>query len=279
MTSPQDQARESNPAVFAVAGGLFLIAISALTLFSVRMTDIDGDALLDERFVDHQLPDGMAVVDAMQLARGEQVVVLSDPDSWTDGRADEALVWDPITKKQEANRGKGFEGHGGGRGPSRGRGGPGRGRGHGSGRGGDSGKSDFGGEYKPVDWNAVELGPVGQAPWELAFVWYPRELAEKVLTTQFGRRGFGDLRFVGQDGGKVTVALGSVVWAGYDTHYVIERQFAMIDETKAFRDTLRVNLSLGTLGCVLYARWSQGIPGSIESVSTLLEGFTPGASG
>ncbi|MFT5052968.1 MAG: hypothetical protein ACI8QZ_004406 [Chlamydiales bacterium] len=272
MTTQPDSRRETPAAVFAVALGLFLIAVSAVAMFLVRLPEVDGAALLDERFAAHDLPVGMEVVDAIQLVRGEEVVVLSDPAIWSEGRASERLVWDPITKKQEAERGKSFGGGSerGGRGSSRRGGG-----GHGGGHGGPGTGADF----KMMDWSSVEAGEAGQDPWEVAFVWYPRKLAEKVLNTQFGSRGFDDLRFIGTGGGKATVALGSVAWAGYDTHYVIERQFAMVDDEKAFRDTLRVNLSLGTRGCVLYARWAAGVPGSIDTVSTLLEGFTPVAPG
>jgi len=271
MTSREDSPRDNNLAVLAVAAGLLLIATAWLTLFGARMSDLDGEALLAERFSRFEVPAGMAVVDALRLSQGEEVVVLSNPETWEERRLVEQGVWKEIDAKQsKAARSHGFDGG------SRERGGGGR-----SGRRGprgSGGHGSFGGAgagFEQTDWQNIEEGAAGEPPWEVAFVWYPERGGEDVLARQFGRGRFGDLRELGPEGGKVTIASGPVAWRGYETHYAIERQFAKADEKKIFRDNLRINLTLGRPVCVFYARWPQGAPGSIESVSALLEAFVP----
>ena len=49
-----------------------------------------------------------------------------------------------------------------------------------------------------------------------------------------------------------------------------ERTFERVKDVPAFRDTMRVNLSLAGRCCVLYARWPYGLPGSKERVEEAL---------
>ena len=60
MTS-RGETRESTPAVLAIAFGLLVIFISLLSLFGVRMAEVDGEALLDSRFSAHLLPEVLEV--------------------------------------------------------------------------------------------------------------------------------------------------------------------------------------------------------------------------
>lgn len=260
-TALEPQKRESVPAVLAVAFGLGVIALSVLGLVFVSpIQELVGEELLEERFAAHALPDSFAVVDAIKLIQGEEVVFLSDPEIWRALREEEAKTWGRVRVEDNRSFGDDF-----------GSGGPGRGRR--SGRG-SSFRREEGGPPKE-DWSKVEASEPGQPPWELAFAWYPREKAEGVLRSQFGGRNFGDLGMLGEDGGKITVSSGPVEWQGYETYYAVERQFAKLDDEKRFRDILRINLTLGTRCCVLYAKWPTGAPASLEPVAELLSEFEP----
>jgi len=254
--APTDS-RERPSAVIAMGLGFMVILIAVASLLSSGTGDLDpgtGLQTLEDRFDQiGELPFGFEVTSARQISRGALLVILSDPA----GPVPEPGL-PPMTDSERPAPPK----------PSK-----------------DKGKGGHGMDF--VDWTGLPEGQAGTPPVELAFAWYPREKAEKVLAAQFARVHFRDLRRLSREGDAVTVDSGQVDWGVYDADYVRTRHFKLEDdwstedgqpggeERRVFHDQMRVNLSLGSECCVLYLRWPRGLPGSKQRLEEALAAFRP----
>lgn len=129
-------------------------------------------------------------------------------------------------------------------------------------------------EYVEFDWTAVEALSLGGLPARLYLVKFPRSRAERVLVSQFRGLEWLDLSEIPAKGGSTVVGGGKLPWAGYEADWVRERRFL---EGGSFRDTLRVNLSLGQECWVAYSIWPERAAGSEEVVADCLAALAPRA--
>jgi hypothetical protein len=257
------QESESISGVLGLALGLALIGCAFWSFSSSSHAEIlDGDELLSERFEFEALPFGFEALEAFRLTGGEEIVLLRDPD------AEPLDIAVPIEALFEGGGGDGGGDEWSDRG---GRGGRGRGRG---GRGGGHGGGGDG-EKKDNVWSKLEEGEAGHSPSEMVIAWYEYDDAEAVLKRQFSGARYGDISDVSDKGGRLVVDSGEVNWGAYSTFFLRERVFRKVDDVPGFYDTMRVNLTLGTRCCVLYAIWAPGRLGSKESISEALRHLRP----
>ena len=127
-------------------------------------------------------------------------------------------------------------------------------------------------EFVEFDWAAVEVLSEGELPSRLYLVRFPRQRAERVLASQFRGLEWRDLSEISARGGSTVVGGGKLPWAGYSADWVRERSFL---EGGSFRDTLRVNLSLGQECWIAYSIWPERVAGSEEAVAECLAALEP----
>jgi len=258
--------RERPLAVLAVLFGLALVAGAFVSVVPLGGGGLDGGALLRERFELRELPFGYEVVEARRIPLGEEYVVLADPGRWTERSAE-------LSARERIE--------GGGQGPGAWGGGPGQGdvrRGPPAHGGGGHGAPARPGPPGPlVEWGEVPEGEPGTRPAEIVVAWYPEAKADERLARLFGRLHFGDVKDIGEGGGRIAVDTGELAWGAFETRFVRERCFEKVGGTPSFRDAIRVNLTLGRRPCVLFATWPAGMPGSIEPVQEALRALRPEA--
>ena len=231
------QRAESAGGVLGVGIGLAVLLAAAVALLIPPTRPLDGGAELAARFsVAGQTPLGFAVTDARRLALGEVMVVLSEPGG---PPPDPPLA--PLADGERS--------------PPPVRQGP-RGK-------------------LFSDWSKVPEGKAGTPPVEAAFVWYSRKRGEGVLERQFAEVRFRDLKHVEGEETEAPVDSGHLDWGPYEAPYVRVRNFRREHGRAVFHDTLRVNLSIGKVPCVLYLRWPRGLPGSVEWAEKVLAVYRP----
>lgn len=125
-----------------------------------------------------------------------------------------------------------------------------------------------------VDWSALKEGERSLDPDELVFVIYPSQDSGAMLETYFQDLSQDGVEELGLEGGTLIVESGEFDWLGFETHYVRQREFRVRGNVPGFRDSLRVNLSVGQ-SCVLIALWPVGAPSSVESLEELLAQVEP----
>jgi hypothetical protein len=123
-----------------------------------------------------------------------------------------------------------------------------------------------------IDWSKVEPLSEGSAPSRLFLVHYPTSRAKAVIDAHFRRLEWKDLRSIEPKGGSTAVDGGKLEWNGFGADYVQVRSFI---SGGAFRDVLRVNLSLEDECWVAYAVWPELHAGSKEPVQELLASLQP----
>jgi hypothetical protein len=137
-----------------------------------------------------------------------------------------------------------------------------------------AGKQDSQEEFAEYDWQSVESLSEETLPARLFLVRFPRSRAERVLASQFRGLEWRDLSEIPSKGGATVVGGGKLPWAGYEADWVRERRFI---EGGSFRDTLRVNLSLGQECWIAYAIWPERAAGAEQVVGRCLVALTPRA--
>lgn len=235
--------------VLGVGVGLLLALLCALYILAPRpLSAPAADVLAGELQLDEaRLGELRLDPQARLLPSGEEVLVLSDGIE---------LAVDPA----ELTRADSPGGHGS----------MGRGRGV---------------DVEPYDWGALESEQTGAPPARLYLVHFPAKRGEEVLRAQFRGLEWRDLSEIGKQGGVAVVGGGKLDWCGYEADWVRERRFIPADEqSKAaegeprsarFRDTLRVNLTLGRHVWIAYAIWQESSEGSVEVVEGILGAFSP----
>ncbi len=128
------------------------------------------------------------------------------------------------------------------------------------------------GDEEAYDWSGVEILSQETSPSRVFLVQYPRERADSVIRSQFQGIDWRDLTEIDADGGRAAVEGGKLRWSGYSADFVRERTFI---EGGTFRDTVRVNLSLGQECWIAYAIWPVSHEGSSAKVGELLSAFEP----
>jgi hypothetical protein len=96
------------------------------------------------------------------------------------------------------------------------------------------------------------------------------------LNSQFRGLEWKDLLEIDVQGGSSVVGGGKLEWFGFDADWVRQRRFIV---GGSFRDTMRVNLSLGHQCWVAYAIWRQGAQASEEVMGELLAALAPVGEG
>lgn len=129
-------------------------------------------------------------------------------------------------------------------------------------------------EDESFDWSAVEEGERGTPPVEAWLVWYVPKAGTAAVERLFEDVAWKDLGDFGSEGGRLMTEQDTLVWAGYDAGYVVERE---LEPGGTFRDWARVNLSLPGRACILFARWARGCPASKEPLDELLAALRPRA--
>ena len=129
-------------------------------------------------------------------------------------------------------------------------------------------------EFVEYDWRSVGALSEGALPARLYLVRFPRSRAERILASQFRSLEWRDLSEIPSGGGSTVVGGGKLPWAGYEADWVRERRFL---EGGSFRDTLRVNLSLGQECWIAYAIWPERAAGAEQVVGECLAAFAPRA--
>jgi len=127
-------------------------------------------------------------------------------------------------------------------------------------------------EGEPYDWTTLEEGETGTAPIQVFVIWYPARGATAAIERMFDNARWRDLRDFQAGGGRLMTDKDTLVWAGYDADFVIERQ---LERGGTFRDWMRVNLSLPDRVCILLARWARGKPAAKERLTELLDALPP----
>ena len=123
-----------------------------------------------------------------------------------------------------------------------------------------------------TDWASLSPVSTGTPPERLFLVKYPTGRASSVINEQFRSIEWKDLRDIEADGGRTAVDGGKLEWAEYAADFVQERTFV---RGGTFRDSLRVNLSLGRECWIAYAVWPELDAGSKEVVRELLTALRP----
>ena len=129
-----------------------------------------------------------------------------------------------------------------------------------------SGPSDF------TDWASLRPVNTGGPPAFLFLVQYPSGRASSVINEQFRGIEWKELRDIEAEGGRTAVDGGKLEWGEYAADFVQERNFV---RGGTFRDSLRVNLSLGRECWIAYAVWPELDAGSKEVVRELLAALRP----
>ncbi|MFT4537730.1 MAG: hypothetical protein ACI841_000822 [Planctomycetota bacterium] len=245
----QDAQPKGVASPFSVVGigfGLLLIVSTLLSQLPQPVASIDAAELLGQRFSAHEQPFGFPVMRAERYRAGEEFL--------TFGVAADVEAEDERLAAKKIVCGGDMEGRGGW---------------------GGGGHGAHSGMQSTRDWTALFLDREGGEPLEVGLVWYPLKLAKKVLPKQFGSVQYTDIGELGDKGGVALIESGSLDWWGYQVHYRLERHFELHDGEPAFRDKLRANLSLGTLGNVIHLRWPVGVLGDKEALATALKAFEP----
>jgi hypothetical protein len=237
---------ESLAGVFGVGLGLAIIAALLGAVLFYGPTRTSAAELLASRFEVGELPEGITLDEgSLTLPSGERVV------TFTTG---EPLAIGPAEIKA-------------GLAPSGRKGGPGRGH-PGMGNGGGPKNP----EAEPFDWTGIEAEATDTLPARLYLVSYPVDRAPGILGAQFRGLDWKDISEIGEKGGTAVVGGGVIEWAGYSADFVRQRRFL---EGGSYRDTIRVNLSLGRVCQVAYAIWPERHDGSEEAVGRVLSALRP----
>lgn len=240
---------ESTGAVIGIGAALGVIALAVLAVVSVRPRPLDGPAWLAERLARTGAPDStLEHAETLRLLDGQTWVLLRDPAAPAEPAAD------PVPKSMGPG---GFGGHGGG-----------------AGGGGWAGGGAGDGGGPKVDWSTLEVAAAGGPPVEVAFSGTSKAATKKLLTQLFAQVRFRDIGEIG-GGGDLPVAIGELDWHGYEASYVHTRHFEKVAGEPAFHDTVRVNLTTGERGLVLFARWPRGVAGSPAWVEEFLRSYAP----
>lgn len=234
---------ETVAGVFGVGLGLCLIVLFVLTIVGYGPRAETAASVLDGSFVVEALPEGLTVEPlALLLPGGEQVVTIGNGQPL------------PVTPKELLEPSP-FE-----------RMGP----------GGLPGAPPEGGPGAPpfekFDWSSVEPEATDTLPARVYLVHYPERGAPALLTMQFRGLRWRDLSEIPAKGGSAVIDGGKLEWNGYAADFVRERRFL---EGGSFRDTMRVNLSLGRSCWVAYAIWGEREEGSEEKVREVLAVVRP----
>lgn len=268
--------RESVLGVLGLACGFALIAAAAgmLSMLSREDRPLDGAALLRERFERAgPFPFELALAGAEYDTRRREVVRLESPAAEPIPSAAEARLAEapPVDAAAPAE------------------------------------------PPPPIEWDELPVLREDGPPTRAAFVWYPRANAQEVLDAQFtqlrfeagemggmgggpgGRPGGGRGGRSGGGGGGHGAGMpggppgeptapdpklqdaGNLSWSGYAAPFVRLREFALEGGRPSFRETVRVNLTVGEWCCVLYLRWPEGEAGSRERVREFLAALEPKA--
>lgn len=240
---------ESLAGVFGVGFGLLIIAGLVLVIVGYGPRGIAASSVLAGSLEVVELPEGMTLeANALILPTGEKVVTVSSGSPFWINPAE--LI------DRSARMG----------------GGMGRGMGPGGGMGFGPGSPGF----EEYDWAGVEVESEDSMPARVYLVTYPRRSASKVLVRQFSGLAWRDLSQISAKGGTAVVGGGKIEWAGYAADFVRQRRFL---EGGSFRDTIRVNLSLGQQCWIAYAIWPERHTGSEEVVREVLAAVRPVAEG
>lgn len=238
---------ESLAGVFGVGLGLVIIALLVLTIVGYGPKTTTASSVLAGTFEVGELPEGLSLEPhALLLPTGEKVVTFGNGAPLPVGPAE--LI---------------------DRGPGGGPGGMGRGGG-----GGGPGPGPGSPGFEAYDWAGVEVKAEDSLPARLYLVTYPKRRAPGVLTRQFSGLRWRDLSEIPAKGGTAVIGGGKVEWSGYAADFVRQRRFI---EGGTFRDTIRVNLSLGQECWIAYAIWPAGHIGSEDVVSDVIAGLRPAA--
>jgi hypothetical protein len=128
------------------------------------------------------------------------------------------------------------------------------------------------GDFEEFDWSAVKPESKGDLPARFLLVRFPTSRAESILNSQFRGLSWRDLSELSAKGGSTVVGGDKLNWAGYSADWVRQRRFI---EGGSFRDTMRVNLSLGSECWIGYAIWPELAEGSEGALSRLLDALKP----
>jgi len=235
---------ETLAGVFGVGLGLCFIVLFVLTIVGYGPRARTAASLLEGSFALGALPEGLAVEPlALRLPGGEEVVTIGNGQPL------------PVTPKEliEPNP---FEGMGPGGRP-----------------GGPPGAGPGAPEVEKFDWSSVEPEAEDTLPARVYLVHYPERRGPALLTMQFRGLRWRDLSEIPAKGGSAVVDGGKLEWSGFAADFVRERRFL---EGGSFRDTVRVNLSLGRSCWVAYAIWPEREEGSEEKVREVLAALRPG---
>ncbi len=243
------QKPESLAGVFGVGLGLVIIALLVLTIVGYGPKTTTASSVLDGTFEVGELPEGLTLEPhALLLPTGERVVTIGNGAPL------------PVGPAELIDRSPGG-GPGGMGGMGRGGGGPG------------SGPGSPG--FEEYDWAGVEVKVEDSLPARLYLVNYPERRAPGVLTRQFSGLRWRDLSEISAKGGSAVIGGGKIEWSGYSADFVRQRRFI---EGGVFRDTIRVNLSLGQECWIAYAIWPASEAGSERVVREVLAVLRPAVS-
>ncbi len=245
-TTNATEGQESLGGVLGMGVGFLFLLACVLAVFFYGPRSLAAGELLAESFkVDGSLSGLTLDPEALVLPKGERVFTFSDGGELRVG-VQEIVVED----SKEGGRGRGSD------------------------------SKDDGDDFEPFDWSALEVKVANGPPARFYLVNFTGDRAESVLLGAFSGLEWKELSELGAKGGSAVVGGGKLEWAGYDADWVRERRFlapAPEDGTSrgTFRDTLRVNLSLGRECWIGYAIWREGEEGGEQRVSELLDGLLP----
>jgi hypothetical protein len=213
---------------------------------SFELSDIPFDLSLREPL--HILPSGELVYvlagENAGEAVAEQVATLTDSDPAPGVESDEEPVADSDTETDTDADAKGEA------------------------ESGEKSNSD----WTPVDWTLAKPTTEGGPPSEVFLVNYPWKQANSVISSNFQRVQWKELKYIESKGGRTAVDGGKLTWNGYAADYVLEREFR---PGLRFQDRLRVNLTVNSECWVAYAVWPEQEAGSKEPAAEILAALRP----
>jgi|GEM_PF-1371014 len=249
-TEAAEEAQGVGPgAILGVSIGFLVLCGGLLVLFGFGTRSVDAREALAGSFELDAFPEGHRLLEvAHLLPGGERVFVVTDGSSAVEPSELEEVASDVPEPEADEPGGEDVE------------------------HADDEGVESEEEEDDDYDWTAIEVLSEGTRPARLFLVRYPRARADSVIGSQFRHLHWRELSEIDASGGRAAVDGGELEWAGYAADFVRERQFI---EGGRFRDTLRVNLSLGGECWIAYATWPEGHAGSTEPVTELLGSLRP----
>ena len=219
-----------------LALGLLLVLSAATSFLVPGHREIDGPVWLESQFDAAQsLPFGLGIGRGIKFRTGETAVWLAGPSG-------------PLSYELPAVKSRSLSSY----------------------KKRDSKKSK-----EPAPWGALDTGTECSAPLEAILIWYSKRRTQSILRSQFGMVEFKDVSELDPNRADAPVDSGRLNWYGYEPPFVQIRHFFKDAEELRFQDSMRINITLGDVACILYLRWAPGCKGSEEQAQELLSALVP----